>query len=240
MTARRAKLQAKQLQGKTLHYIAVEPDGYDLDRTYPMIILLHGFGAHMGDLASLAPAIDAENYVYIFPNAPIPFEIGPGATGFGWTYPRHIPQELRRADDVDAVVEMLAVLVDEVTESYAIEQGQAILGGFSQGGMMTYRYGLPNPDIFKGLAALSAVAPDEDTMRGKLPADRSQPIFIAHGTSDMVIEVQMAKDTLEFLRAEGYQPLYNEYPMAHEISQQTLTDLAQWIRQTLPPVRMQV
>ena len=228
-------MQATQHQGKTLHYIAVEPDGYDPSRKYPMIILLHGFGAHMGDLASLAPAIDPEGYVYIFPNAPIPFEIGPGATGYGWTYPRRMPEELRRADDVDSVVNMLATLVDEVTEHYATKPGEVILGGFSQGGMMTYRYGLPNPDKFKGLAALSAVAPDEDTMLEKLPTDRSQPIFVAHGTSDMVIEVQMARDTLEFLRDEGYKPLYLEYSMSHEISQQTLTDLAEWIKNTLPP-----
>ena len=228
-------MQASQHQGKTLHYIAIEPDGYDPERSYPMIILLHGFGAHMGDLASLAPAIDANGYVYIFPNAPIPFEIGPGATGFGWTYPRRIPQELRRADDVDSVVDMLATLIDEVTEHYATKPGEIILGGFSQGGMMTYRYGLPNPDKFKGLAALSAVAPEEDTMRGKLPADRSQPIFVAHGTADTVIEVKMARDTREFLQAEGYAPVYHEYPMAHEISQQTLTNLTDWIKKTLPP-----
>ena len=228
-------MQASQHQGSTLHYIAIEPDGYDPARSYPMIILLHGFGAHMGDLASLAPEMDPEGYVYIFPNAPIPFEIGPGATGFGWTYPRRMPQELRRADDVDSVVDMLATLIDEVTERYATKPGEVILGGFSQGGMMTYRYGLPNPEKFKGLAALSAVAPDEDTMREKLPEDRAQPIFVAHGISDMVIEVQMARDTLQFLKAEGYKPLYHEYPMAHEISQQTLSDLTDWIRKTLPP-----
>lgn len=228
-------MQARQLQGKTLHYIAVEPDGYDPARRYPMIILLHGFGAHMGDLANLAPAIDPEGYVYIFPNAPIPFEIGPGATGYGWTYPRRIPQELRRDDDVDSVVDMLATLVEEVTTHYQTEMGQIILGGFSQGGMMTYRYGLPNPDMFRGLAVLSGVAPETDTMSARLPDDRSQPIFVAHGTADMMIEVQMARDTLEFLRAEGYKPLYHEYAMAHEISQQTIDDLSAWIHEVLPP-----
>ena len=228
-------MEAKQLQGKTLHYIAIEPDGYDLDKKYPMVILLHGFGAHMGDLAGLAPAIDAAGYVYIFPNAPIPFDLGTGATGYGWTYPRRVPQELRRADDVDSVVDMLATLVDEATTQYATEPGQVILGGFSQGGMMTYRYGLPNPDKFKGLVVLSGVAPDTDTMRERLPEDRSQPIFVAHGTDDMMISVQMARDTREFLEAEGYAPVYHEYPMAHEISQQTLSDLAAWIRDTLPP-----
>ena len=229
-------MQAKQLEGRTLHYIAVEPDGYDPDRTYPMIILLHGFGAHMGDLASLAPAIDAESYVYIFPNAPIPFQIGPGLTGFGWTPPR----DLRSDDDLTNAVGMLSVLVDEVTEQYGTEPGQVILGGFSQGGMMTYSYGLPNPGLFKGLVILSAVVPAADAMRDTLPEDRSQPIFVGHGTADMVVTVQSARDARDFLEAEGYAPEYHEYPMAHEISQQTLTDLAQWIRQTLPPVRVQV
>ena len=228
-------MQAKQIQGKTLRYIAIEPDGYDPTRKYPMIILLHGFGAHMGDLASLAPGIDSEGYVYIFPNAPIPFEIAPGVPGYGWTYPRRIPQELRRADDVDSVVDMLATLVDEVTEQYATEPGQVILGGFSQGGMMTYRYSLPNPDKFKGLVALSAVAPDAETMRERLPKERTQPIFVAHGTADMMITVQMARDTREFLEAEGYSPAYREYVMAHEISQQTLSDLSEWIHDVLPP-----
>ena len=228
-------MQASQHQGKTLRYIAVEPDNYDPTRKYPMIILLHGFGAHMGDLASLAPAIDATGYVYIFPNAPIPFEIAPGMTGFGWTYPRRIPQELRRAEDVDSVVDMLATLVDEVTEHYTTEPGQIILGGFSQGGMMTYRYGLPNPDKFKGLVALSAVAPEADTMRERLPEERTQPIFVAHGTGDMVIEVQMARDTQKFLESERYSPLYREYDMAHEISQEVLNDLSAWIHEVLPP-----
>lgn len=230
-------MEARQLQGKTLHYIAVEPDGYDPSRKYPMIILLHGFGAHMGDLASLAPAIDSEGYVYIFPNAPIPFEIGPGATGYGWTYPRRIPQELRRAEDIDSVVDMLAALVDEVTEQYDTEPGQVILGGFSQGGMMTLRYGLPNPDIFKGLVVLSGVAPDEETIRDRLPAERTQPIFEVHGTNDMVIDIEMARDTRKFLEAEGFSPLYKEYEMGHEINQDVLDDLVPWIHKVLPSLR---
>ena len=127
------------------------------------------------------------------------------------------------------------MLIAEVAEQYSTESGQVILGGFSQGGMMTYSYGLPNPELFKGLAVLSAVVPDADTMRDSLPEDRSQPIFVAHGTGDMMVAVQSARDAKEFLEAAGYGPVYHEYPMAHEISQQTLTDLADWIRDTLPP-----
>lgn len=228
-------MQATQHQGNALRYIAVEPDGYDPAAKYPMIILLHGFGAHMGDLASLAPAIDPNGYVYIFPNAPIPFDLGGGVAGYGWTYPRSIPEELRRADDIDSVVEMLAAHVDEVITQYAVEPGQVVLGGFSQGGMMTYRYGLPNPEKFKGLVALSAVVPDEDTLGSILPEARSQPIFVGHGTGDTMVTVDSAKYARDFLEAAGYTPVYREYPMGHEISQQTVSDVSNWIRETLPP-----
>ncbi len=226
-------MQAKQFEGKTLRYIAVEPDGYVPGQKYPMIILLHGFGAHMGDLAGLSPAIDAAGYVYIFPNAPIPFQIGPGMTGFGWTPPR----DLRSADDLERAVDMLAALVDEVSERYEVEPGQMILGGFSQGGMMTYRYGLPNPDKFAGLAVLSGVAPDVDSLRERLPKDRAQRLFVTHGTADMVLPVQSAHDALKFLREEGYAPQYHEYDMAHEISQETLNALVAWVHDVLPPAR---
>lgn len=75
-------MEFRENQGTSLRYIAAEPDDYDPNRKYPMIILLHGFGAHMGDLASLSPALDSKGYVYIFPNAPIEMEVGFGTTGY--------------------------------------------------------------------------------------------------------------------------------------------------------------
>ena len=75
-------------EGTGLQYITVVPDHYRADSAYPLVIMLHGFGANMQDLAGLAPAINATGYVYACPNAPIPFQLGPGHTGFGWMTPR--------------------------------------------------------------------------------------------------------------------------------------------------------
>ncbi len=80
-------MQAEQHQGAGLKYLTITPDGYDPELPYPLMIMLHGFGANMQDLAGLAPAISATGYVYACPNAPIHFDLGGGHIGYGWTSP---------------------------------------------------------------------------------------------------------------------------------------------------------
>ena len=197
-----------------------------------MLILLHGFGANMADLAGLGRSIDPMGYVYICPNAPIPVELGPGTVGYAWTPARGeaTPEDDQRAE------EALAALIEEVMEQYGVEPGRAILGGFSQGGMMTYRCGLTKPDVFRGLAVLSSRLPDPDALRARLPAVRDQHIFIAHGTADTMISVQDARESRRLLEEEGYTPEYREYSMAHEISPDVLDDLATWTHTVLSPL----
>lgn len=224
-------MEANQFEGKTLKYLAIEPDDYDSSKSYPMIILMHGFGASMRDLAGLCPAIDSKGYVYICPNAPLTVQLGPGMTGFAWAPPR----DSRADGDMDSAVDMLSVLVEEVTEQYRVEKGQIILGGFSQGGMMTYAYGLPNPEQFKGLVMLSSMVFEQDKLKGNLPAERTMSIFVSHGTSDAMISLDVGQSSRDFLVAESYKPDYFEYDMGHEISQEVLDDLVPWIRNVLPP-----
>ena len=225
-------MDAREHKGKTLTYLTIEPDDYDPNRRYPMIVLLHGFGAHMGDLAGLTPAIDSRGYVYVCPNAPLSVQLGPGMVGYAWTPPggSGSPEQVRSAE------EMLATLLEEVMERYSVERGNIILGGFSQGGMMTYRIGLSDPDTFSGLLVLSARVSGPEILRARLPIERSQPIFISHGTEDSMISVDDAHKSLEFLEAEGYSPEYHEYRMGHAISQEVLDDAVPWIKRVLPPL----
>ena len=224
-------MQTTEHQGKTLRYLTIEPDGYDSDRSYPMVILLHGFGSHMGDLAGLSPVIDSKNYLFVCPNAPLTIQIAPGMVGYAWTPIGDdlTPEYLQKAEDD------LGTLIEEVTEQHRIEPGNAFLGGFSQGGMMTYQYGLPNPDLFGGLAALSARILYPDALRERLPEVRSQSVFMAHGTEDSLIPIDSAREARQFLKAEGYKPEYKEYKMAHEINQDAVNDLSSWVHGVLPP-----
>ena len=101
---------------------------------------------------------------------------------------------------------------------------------------MTYRCGLGRPGMFSGLAALIQPMPDRDELKSRLPAQRTQPIFIAHGIYDDLATVDRAREARDFLVSEGYRPQYKEYPMRHEISQEVMDDLVPWVKQVVPPV----
>lgn len=226
-------MQAVVSQGSTLEYLTVFPDTYEAGASYPMIVCLHGFGADMRDLAGLAPAIDQTGYVYVCPNAPLTVAVGPGSTGRAWYEPggNADPAAVERA------LTALDTLILEVLHHYRIPAFQALLLGFSQGGAMTYRYGLPRPETFSGLAILSGALRNPEGLLAHLPVTRDQHIFIAHGTEDTRISIDSGREAAAFLEAQGYGPAYHEYAMGHEINFAVLDDLVPWIRTVLPPKR---
>jgi len=228
-------MRGEQHQGKGLVYLTILPDDYDPAASYPLVIMLHGFGANMMDLAGLAPVIHRRGYVYACPNAPIPFELGRGMVGYGWTPPRGQATQ----EEVCNAETLLGGFFDEVFQKLRTSPGQAILMGFSQGGGMTYRCGLARPETFAGLVALSASLPDPKELEGRLPPRRDQPIFVAHGQSDPLIPLERAWATRQFLEGAGYRPEYREYAMGHEISQEVLDDLVPWVAKVLPPLHRQ-
>ena len=230
-------VQARQISGNSLTYLIVEPDDYDPDHEYPVVVLLHGFGASMTDLAGLSTMIDRAGYLYFFPNAPIPIQIGPGMTGYAWTPPGGGSDSERAGESAE---ELLAGFFEEIADKHGVADGDIVLGGFSQGGMMTYRFGLPRPEKFAGLVILSGRVPSADGLSARLPEFRDQPVFVAHGTGDAMIGVADARSSKSFLESSGYGPQYHEYDMGHEINDQVMADLVPWLKNVMPPLPPQV
>jgi phospholipase/carboxylesterase len=217
--------------GPGLQYLTVLPDDYNPEASYPLVIMLHGFGANMHDLAGLAPVINPSGYVYACPNAPIPFNLGLGHAGFGWMTPRGgaTPEETANSES------LLAGFFDNVIAQFRVDPGNCLLLGFSQGGGMTYRCGLERPGTFAALAALSATLPGAEELDPRLPAERSQPIFVAHGRYDQMIAESTAYAARDYLQNAGYSPEFHVYDMGHEISGEVIRDLVAWMNAVLPP-----
>ena len=224
-------MKGEMHDGPGLKYLTVLPDDYDPEASYPLVIMLHGFGANMQDLAGLAPAINPAGYVYACPNAPIPFNLGLGHAGFGWMTPRggSTPEEIANSES------LLGEFFDKVLAQFNVDPGNCLLLGFSQGGGMTYRCGLGRAGTFAGLAALSATLPGAEELDPRLPAERSQPIFVAHGRYDQMIAESTAYAARDYLQNAGYSPEFHVYDMGHEISGEVIRDLVAWMNAVLPP-----
>nr|AHZ45581.1 phospholipase/carboxylesterase [uncultured bacterium] len=225
-------MDAKVIDSKPLQYVLVTPDGFIADGSYPLVVMMHGFGANMYDLANLSPNIDPEGYVYAFPNAPFSLQ-GTGGQGFSWMLGR--PGVVEPAGPGATVDEMLESFLAEVMQSTGARPGNIVLGGFSQGAGLALSHGLLRSDSYRALMVLSGFFRSAEEVRPRLPAQRSQPIFLVHGRQDTVIPLEQAHETKRFLEDAGYSVEYHEYDMAHSISGDVIADLVPWLHTNLPP-----
>ena len=218
--------------GETLDYISITPTGYEPSRAYPILVLIHGYGASMYDLAGLAPAISETGYIFLCPNGPVPLDIGFGQIGYGWA-----PGGLGTEEDGQRAEDALDAFLTEAGQQYGLEDGNLALIGFSQGGGLSYRYGLTHASKVRGVAALSGSIPQPALLNARLPVQRQQPIFIGHGAADEVISVESGRAARAQLAEWGYTDcVYQEYDGAgHEITQAEIADVTEWLSRVLPP-----
>lgn len=198
------------------------------DGPFPAIIALHGWGASAHDLLGLAPLLHGGQAVVLCPQGPVAVPFGGGQYGHGW-----FPLRMGQPPDVEAFRRASELLRDFIRQSvvrYPIVPERIVVAGFSQGGMMAYELGLREPARFAGVAALSSWLPAplvEDLP--KLPEHENFPVLVVHGTRDDRIEVERARESREALRPFGVGLTYREFDMGHEIRQDALKVVLQWL-----------
>jgi phospholipase/carboxylesterase len=118
-------------------------------------------------------------------------------------------------------------------DSLGVPPERTVIGGFSQGAVMSYALGLgagrPRP---AAVLALSGFIPNVEGFT--LDLERPlPPIAIGHGTYDPVIGVEWGRQAKEQLEAAGPNVLYREYPLPHTIDPRFLDELQSWVRQAV-------
>jgi phospholipase/carboxylesterase len=188
------------------------------------LVLFHGRGADELDLFPLLDAFDPQRrLVGATPRGPL--ALPPG--GAHWYVLGGIgtPEAQTFFASYAAASEWLDAFVGE--QGLGFEQ--VVLGGFSQGGVMTYALGLgagrPRP---AGLVALSSFIPTVDGFTLDL-APPLPPVAIGHGTLDNVIGVEWGRRARAVLEEAGAEVLYRETPMFHQIDPEFVRAIAGWL-----------
>lgn len=211
-----------------LKTIVVEPVNLNSDCSNNLIVILHGYGANMRDLLSLSENMGTDNSIFAFPNAPFEFQLSYQQSGYAWIFPPSMDPEDVPESMLDSVEKLMGTL-QELVEFYDIKSRNVILGGFSQGAMMSAVVGLVRPEIFKGVFMLSGMLLGEAYLASRMQSYTGQAVFISHGNFDSLVPFTHSKKTVAFLERYGYSPEVHEYPMGHELSTESIHDLARWV-----------
>jgi phospholipase/carboxylesterase len=194
-----------------------------------LLVLFHGRGADERDLYPVLDLLDPERRMLgVTPRGPL--HLPPG--GAHW-YAVH---EIGYPDPTTftATFGQVSVWLDALAEEHGVVPARTVLGGFSQGAVMTYALGLgegrPRP---AGLIALSGFVPAVPGFRLDLTPPLPRTV-IAHGARDPVISVEWGRRARILLEDAGAKPEYHESPnLGHSIDPQLLGELPGWLEQVL-------
>ena len=165
------------------------PAGYSGSRPYPLLVVLHGAfsGAlEMEKWSGWSRLADREGFIVIYPE-------GIGILGFlqHWNA-GHCCGKAAEADWNDTA--FIQEAIDGMRKEYAVDTHRIYMVGFSNGGMLAYRFAAERSSQLAAVASVSGaigskVAPDQPEWRLPVP-ERPVPVIIIHGASDGTIPLE--------------------------------------------------
>jgi phospholipase/carboxylesterase len=202
------------------------------------VVWLHGLGADGNDFVPIVRELRLPAQLrvrFVFPHAPMmPVTINSGYVMRAW-YDVTFEGLDRRPDARGIVASQVAIETLLAREkARGIATNRIVLAGFSQGGAITLQAGLRHREPLAGLMVLSSYLPLAETLAAEAaPENARTPIFMAHGSEDAVIRIDLARRSLEQLKAQGYEVQWHEYPMPHSVCAQEIGDISRWLQEVL-------
>ena len=196
----------------------------------PLLLLLHGIGSNEEDLFGLAPYLD-ERFLVVSARAPVALPYG----GYGWFQIEFTPGGM--VADIEQAKQSLSLLpgfIAALAETYRADAGRVYLAGFSQGAMMSLALLLARPEMLAGVVAMSGRLPEQVIEREPdAAALAGKPVLITHGLYDPVLSVANGRAARDYLGKLPVALTYREYPMAHEVSAESLRDVTDWLTKAI-------
>ncbi|MCB9464503.1 MAG: phospholipase [Candidatus Eisenbacteria bacterium] len=230
---------------RSLSTILREAGGLEYRRitaaTHPtlLVLLCHGYGAPGTDLVPIgeeliqASSRVAEEVVFLFPEAPLSLGGFPGFEQRAWWQIDIAALELALARgeardrkgecprELDDLRPRLSAILDRERqiegEDTTLPMDRVIVGGFSQGAMLTTDFVLRSETAPGGLALLSGTLLCEDVWREAAPRAKGVRILQSHGRQDPLLPFFAAEELRSILAGAGADVRFVPFEGQHEI-----------------------
>lgn len=186
-----------------------------------IMVMLHGLGDSIEGYRWLPEAMQLPWLNYLLVNGPDAYY-----GGYSWfDYPDNMKPGILRSR------KLLFELLDGL-QMKGFAPGDTVLGGFSQGGLMTMDAGLRYPHRLAGLMDVSGWVFEIETLLKELsPVAREQRALITHGAFDELIPVEPVRQQAQTLRDAGLNVEWREFPKGHTIyGEEELSALRGFVR----------
>jgi phospholipase/carboxylesterase len=211
----------------------------------PLVVLLHGFGAPGEDLVPLWRVLSApEGTRFLFPEAPLSLEAAGYGAGRAWWMIDM--QELEHAaatgEPRDTTVAppgleearaRVIELLDEAQATLHAGGARTIVGGFSQGAMLSLDVALRTKRPLAGLVLLSTTVIAEKEWLPLMPGRRGLSVLQSHGQADPLLPYATAERLRDELVKSGLDVRWISFRGGHEIPGATLDELGRFLQNKL-------
>jgi len=192
----------------------------------PLLIAVHGYGAHKRYMMREARLIAPHNFVIASVQGPHQhFRQTDGGyrVGFGWLTD-HRPEENVRLHH-----QFLLDLIDKLDRDKLIDRQRVFLFGFSQACALNFRFAFSHPDVMRGVLGVGGGIPgDIDTNPDYRPF--AADTFYLYGDNDEFYpsEKFIGFDAKLRKRLPNYES--KRYAAKHEITNEMRNDMRDWIK----------
>ena len=193
---------------QTMPYRLFVPSNYDKNRSYPLVIWLHGGGSagddNLGQI-SLDNKLGTHFWTRKENQARNPaFVLAPQSLG---TWDSNAEPEM--SEELNLVLEILAV----VRKDYNIDSNRLYVAGQSNGGIGVFGLITKKPGLFAGAISLCGAGNANIASRAAKTA-----LWAFHGEKDDVIPVEHTRKMIAAIKKAGGNPKYTEYKgVGHDI-----------------------
>lgn len=131
-------------------------------------------------------------------------------------------------EDFDTAVSHLSHFIKTLPQRLDADPKQIYLMGFSQGAAAAFALAIREPGCVQGIASLVGFMPRQidDAIHQTKLADL--PVFMAVGTEDDQVPLEIARECGKAVRAMGAFLEYREYETGHKLNREGMRKLKKW------------
>lgn len=185
--------ESLDVAGTSRSFVLAAPSTYTPEKTYPLVLVLHGDGGDGAAMRAVFPfdAVSQQSAFVVYPTGT-----------HGWN--------LYDPADANPDLAYLAAIVDSLNKRFTVDPARVFGIGFSSGAFMLNQVGCRRPPLFRAIVPHSGGAPNEprDPTASRWENDYTRcanqtmgsgpAVLVVHGTADTAVTFDSGDFTAKY------------------------------------------